>query len=130
MRKVRIVALFVTAVVIGGCSGSSATNAVPSDARVPSSVPTGHEGGSSVVVHTFAFGPKTIAVKAGDTVTWTNQDSILHTVTAGTAANPVTLFDGELHGIGSTFSFTFEDPGVYPYHCSIHEVMTGTVTVT
>lgn len=83
-----------------------------------------------MVIHTFAFGPQNIAVKAGDTVTWTNQDAILHTVTAGTSKDPGTAFNAKMDGVGSTFSFTFTKPGTYPYHCSIHEVMQGVVTVS
>ena len=82
------------------------------------------------MIHTFAFGPPSITVKAGSTVTWTNQDAILHTVTAGTPTNPGTAFNAKLDGAGSTFSFTFSKPGTYPYHCSIHEVMRGVITVT
>lgn len=67
---------------------------------------------------------------AGSTVTWTNQDAILHTVTAGTATHPETTFNAKMNGAGSTFSFTFTKPGTYPYHCRIHLVMQGVVHVT
>lgn len=81
---------------------------------------------NNVTIHNFAFSPAAITVKVGTVVTWTNQDSIAHTVTetdglSGPASGNVNP--------GSSFSFTFRAPGTYHYHCSIHPEMTGTVTV-
>jgi plastocyanin len=80
-----------------------------------------------VTVQNFAFSPASITVKAGTTVTWTNSDSVAHTVTetdgkSGPASSDVNP--------GSSYSFTFKDAGTYQYHCSIHPSMTGTVVVT
>jgi plastocyanin len=74
--------------------------------------------------------PPELVVKAGTTVTWTNQDQILHTVTAG--ATPGTAdgkFDGPMDGVGRGFAFTFDQAGTYPYFCSRHNSMTGTIVV-
>jgi plastocyanin len=81
----------------------------------------------SVTIQNYAFSPANITVKAGSTVTWTNKDSVAHTVTetdgkAGPSSGDVNP--------GSTYSFTFKTPGTYHYHCSIHLEMIGTVTVT
>jgi plastocyanin len=56
-------------------------------------------------------------------VTWTNNDSIGHTVTAddGSFNSPVDP--------GKTFSFTFTKAGTYTYHCSIHPTMKATIVV-
>jgi len=124
----RISTLLAAALILGGCSTASSVSSTPAPAPVSSTSTSASAGG--VVIRTFAFGPQSITVKAGSTVTWTNQDAILHTVTAGTPANPGTAFDAKLDGVGSTFSFTFSKPGTYPYHCSIHEVMRGVITVT
>jgi plastocyanin len=87
-------------------------------------------GDVAVAIKTFQFSPNPLEVAAGTTVTWTNQDDIDHTVTAGTPERPEGLFDGSLDGEGATFNFTFDDPGTYPYFCSIHPSMLGQVRVS
>ena len=57
-------------------------------------------------------------------MTWTNDDSIPHTVTADDSS-----FDSSGLVQGKTFSFTFDKAGTFAYHCSIHTTMTGTVVV-
>jgi len=80
---------------------------------------------SSVDIVDFAFNPSSITVEAGSTVTWTNSGNAPHTVTADDGA-----FDsGELAN-GETFSFTFDEPGTYSYHCDIHPDMVAEVIVT
>ena len=74
------------------------------------------------------FQPAEITVAVGGTVTWTNEDSFSHTVTAGTRGNPTGAFDESVEA-GGTFSYTFEEPGVVEYYCSIHSGMDGTVIV-
>jgi plastocyanin len=58
-------------------------------------------------------------------VTWTNEDSVPHTVTARTDD-----FDSGMMQNGDTFSLTFDEPGTFDYFCAIHPSMTGTVTVS
>ena len=77
----------------------------------------------------FAFDPKTLTVSVGTTVTWTNQESTIHTVTADDGA-----FDSKDLAQGAKFSFTFSQPGTYPYFCKYHggkggQGMSGTITV-
>jgi plastocyanin len=85
---------------------------------------------AQVVMTNNTFQPAQLQVVAGTTVTWTNQDSVPHTVTAGTRNSPSGLFDSGNVDPGGTFSFTFTDPGTYDYFCSIHPNMDGTITVT
>lgn len=71
-----------------------------------------------------AFNPSSIKIKKGDTVTWTNNDSIVHSIVA----------DDNSFGLGSmvsgkTSQHTFSDSGTFAYHCSIHPYMKGTVIV-
>jgi amicyanin len=83
---------------------------------------------NQVTISSFAFSPKTITVKAGTTVTWTNNDSVEHDVVADDASA-----DGpksELLSKGETYSFTFQKAGTYNYHCTPHPNMQGTVVVT
>jgi nitrite reductase (NO-forming) len=81
-----------------------------------------------------AFSPNTLTVKVGTTVTWTNQDAMLHTVTSGTAANnvgtPDGLFNSGFIPEGATWSYTFTDAGEFPYFCTPHPWMIGKVIVT
>jgi amicyanin len=71
-----------------------------------------------------SYDPQEITVKVGDTVTWVNQDAPKHDVVADNGEFKSSLFDK-----GQSFSFTFTKAGTYPYHCSIHPGMTGTVIV-
>ena len=81
---------------------------------------------TAVSIDNFAFGPAAITVRAGATVTWTNNDEEPHTVfsSAGGFKSPV------LASNQNTYSFTFTTPGTYDYNCTIHPFMHGTVTVT
>jgi plastocyanin len=81
----------------------------------------------SVTIQNFAFGPASVTVKVGSTVTWTNGDHDAHTVTSQDSGGPLqsaTINNGE------TYQHTFTKPGRYAYRCSIHPFMTGTVVVT
>ncbi len=83
---------------------------------------------ASVSIHNFAFQPGDIAVSLGTTVTWTNDDTVAHTVTSLSGA-PVAFNSGTVNP-GGSFSHTFTTPGSYPYYCQIHPFMMGNVTVT
>ncbi len=76
-----------------------------------------------VTIDNFTFTPAELNLKVGDTVTWTNQDDIPHTVvSAGKFRSKAMDTDG-------TFSFTFTTAGEYKYFCSLHPHMTGTIKV-
>jgi nitrite reductase (NO-forming) len=81
-----------------------------------------------------AFDPNTVRIKVGETVTWTNRDTMLHTVTSGTSANNVGTPDGRFDSgflpEGGTWSYTFTEAGEYPYFCKPHPWMIGRVIVT
>ncbi len=61
-------------------------------------------------------------------VTWRNMDQTDHRIVSGTTANPDTLFDSGNIPPQGTFHHTYSVPGIYHYHCSIHN-KDGTVTV-
>lgn len=86
--------------------------------------------GESVSVDNFRFEPSTLEVSTGTTVTWTNDDAINHTATAGTPEAPEETFDIDLPEEGATGSHTFDEAGTFPYFCQVHESMTGEITVT
>jgi plastocyanin len=79
---------------------------------------------TAVKIDNFTFAPQRVTVKAGTTVTWTNQDDIPHTVTSATKA-----FRSKALDTDDKFSFTFATAGVYEYFCSLHPHMTGTIVV-
>jgi plastocyanin len=79
---------------------------------------------AAVKIDNFTFTPKSVTVKAGTTVTWTNQDDIPHTVTSTTKQ-----FKSKALDTDDKFSFTFTTPGSYEYFCSLHPHMTGTIVV-
>ena len=89
----------------------------------------GAEAGAAVTVAGFAYDPDPIRVAPGTTVTWTNEDSAPHTVTAGTPGEPGDAFDESLAGSGGTASITFDEPGTFAYFCRIHPTMTAEVVV-
>lgn len=82
----------------------------------------GSPGPSEVWMQGSAFTPNNRTVSAGTTVTWTNKDGVAHTVT-GTGWGSGNL------GQNGTFAHTFDTAGSFPYHCTIHPSMTGTITV-
>ena len=90
----------------------------------PTAAPTAQA--ASVEIHNFAFNPNSLTVPVGTTVTWTNHDSVPHTITGdsgGTLASPSIPS-------GQAFSYTFTQPGTYTYNSINHTTKHGTVTVT
>ena len=79
---------------------------------------------AAVKIDNFSFGPQTLAVPVGTTVTWTNNDDIPHT-----SVSTEGVFKSKVLDTDEKFSFTFTKAGTYPYYCSIHPKMTGTVVV-
>lgn len=119
MNKGILVAIVLIAVVaVGGYFLMMKKSGGPSTTTQPLS-------SNSVTIQNMSFSPQDINVKVGDKVTWTNQDSITHTVTSDT-----NVFDSGNVANGGTFSFTFTNVGTFSYHCNIHTSMTGQVTVS
>jgi plastocyanin len=102
-------------VVVGGGLFSSNRYETTTSAATP----------TSVIIKDFAFSPPTLTVREGETVTWTNDDGVDHTVSATDRS-----FTSQELGQGATFEFTFTTPGTHTYICAIHPEMTATVTVT
>jgi len=79
---------------------------------------------AEVKIDNFSFGPQTITVPVGATVTWTNRDDIPHTVVSTDG-----VFKSKVRDTDETFSYTFTKAGTYSYYCSVHPKMTGQVVV-
>ena len=76
------------------------------------------------------FVPYKVTIDVGGVVTWSNDDTAAHTVTAGSATDgPSGEFDSSLFMAGTTFSHTFESAGEFDYFCMVHPWMEGIVTV-
>jgi plastocyanin len=89
---------------------------------------------SNVSIVSFAFNPASVKIRLGDTVNWTNDaPHTSHTSTSdGTDSccpNGPALWASGTLASGASFPFTFAVAGKYPYHCTIHPFMTGTVLV-
>jgi len=88
----------------------------PSLADIPES--------TQVSIKNFLFSPKSVSVRVGSTVTWSNKDEEPHTV-----VSDIGLFRSAAMDTNESFSFKFDKPGIYRFVCSIHPQMTGTIVV-
>jgi len=117
----RISAIFVCAGIL--------TAALALGARSKSILPTisGEMPASTaaIKIDNFSFGPATITIPAGTTVTWTNNDDVPHVVTS----DDNKLFKSKALDTDDHFSFTFTKPGTYNYYCAIHPKMTAKIVV-
>lgn len=105
----------------------------PDDDAVTASV-TIPEGAFDPANAATAYDPLDLEVRVGTTVTWTNDDSVAHTVTSGesdgTTGEADGVFDSGFLDPGATFSYTFDEVGEFPYYCLPHPWMRAVVTVT
>jgi plastocyanin len=103
----------------GACSAPGASPPATAPAPVPSGTPV------PVKIAQLAFSPASVTVPVGGTVTWTNSDTVDHTVTS-MGKGP--LGSATLN-TGGTYSYTFTTAGTYMYYCAIHPDMMATVVV-
>jgi plastocyanin len=79
---------------------------------------------AEVKIDNFSYGPQTVTVPVGATVTWINRDDIPHTVVSTEG-----VFKSKVRDTDEKFSYTFTKAGTYSYFCSVHPKMTGKVVV-
>lgn len=99
-----------------GNSGQDPAAPIPANATIVSIVA---DAGSN------SYSPNLVEVKVGETVTWVNDDSTVHTATSNDGT-----FNSDVLFREQSFSYTFDKAGEYPYFCDIHPDMVGTVIVT
>ena len=116
IRKTVWIAGLLTTVMVAALLLSAASPASSAKAPQPTS--------AEVKVDNFSFGPASLTVAVGTTVTWTNRDDIPHTVVSTDK-----VFKSKVLDTDEKFSFTFDKAGTYQYFCSIHPKMTGSVVV-
>ena len=126
MKHIHLASLLTGVVALAGCGGGSSSPMPTTPTPTPGgasgttvSIPVGASGQT-----TGAYVPDSITVSVGTTVKWTNNDTVVHDVTSKN-----NLFVSGSMGPGATFSQTFQSTGSFPYYCTIHSGMTGTVTV-
>ncbi len=80
---------------------------------------------ATIKIHNFKFEPMNGAIAVGETVQFINVDEEPHTVTSTDGA-----FDSKALDTNQTWNYTATKPGTFPYICSVHPFMKGTLTVT
>ena len=124
---------------VTGQAGGNATNATMTGAGNATNATMTGAGNATTSVSmgpgastrtTDAFSPNPIQVSVGSTVTWTNNDSVIHTVNSGTSPTQSGLFSSPIMNPQDTFEYTFTEAGEVPYFCMLHPNMVGTVSVS
>ena len=125
LKNTLTISLVLAALGIGlaACGGSGTASQTTAAAKATITAPP--IAAAKVSVQDNTFKPGTIEVKAGDTITWTNNGAVAHTVTATDGAN----FDSGTLEPGKTFSFAADKPGTIHYVCNFHAGMQGTIEV-
>jgi plastocyanin len=101
--------------------------ALTAGTRPDSAVSSGDKSaaGANVKIDNFSFGPATITIPAGSSVTWTNHDDVPHVVTS----DDNKMFKSKALDTDDHFTFMFTKPGTYNYYCAIHPKMTAKIVV-
>lgn len=115
-----LIAVIVIALAVGGFFYFSKYKA-PAANQQTTTVPAAK---NTVTISNFSFSPSKLTVKIGDTVTWLNQDSTGHSVTAND-----NKFDTGIIEPGKSGTITFSEAGTFDYHCKVHPSMLGSVVV-
>jgi plastocyanin len=78
-----------------------------------------------VTIRDYVYAPDPVRVRAGSSVTWTNNDAAPHTASADDGG-----WDSGSLTEGKSGTVRFDTPGTYSYHCALHPTMKGKVVVT
>jgi hypothetical protein len=115
MKKyaILLIALISGALICGCVSVPSSPIETPPATRITTMVPTGPA--VTVIIKARAFDPPIITIKEGTTVTWINEDPMLHSVVHLPEENHGELFNSGTLSSGQSFSFTFVEKGRYKY---------------
>jgi plastocyanin len=124
MRRIALLLCAAFALAAAGC-GSSNDSSSSTSTPAASTPAASSSGGVAIKMQNIAFDPKAVTVKAGQKITWTNDDSTDHNVTADSGAD----FKSDNFGKDGTFEFTPDKAGTIKYECTIHPGMTATITV-
>jgi plastocyanin len=135
MKKILmlLVACCALGLVAAGCGSdnSSSDDGGSAQSTQPADTTSSGGGGATKAAHVemkdISFQPSSVTVVKGGTVTWTNEDSVGHDVTADDGS----FKSGDAGGIsgGGSFKHTFDATGSFKYVCTVHPGMEGTVVV-
>ncbi len=130
-RFLAILTVAASLAAVTGCgssssSSSSSTPAASTPATTAAPAAPTASGAAAVTMQNIAFTPAVISVKVGQTVKWTNDDSVDHNVTATSGAT----FKSDTFGKGGTFTWKADKAGTVSYVCTIHPGMDGKIVVT
>ncbi|MGZ4279920.1 MAG: cupredoxin domain-containing protein [Solirubrobacteraceae bacterium] len=126
MRRILPALCAIVALGAAGCgSSNSSSTSSGSSSGSASTAAASSSGGVAIKMQNIAFDPKSVTVKVGQKVTWTNDDSVDHNVTSQSGES----IKSDNFGKGGTFSFTPTKAGTINYVCTIHPGMTATLTV-
>jgi plastocyanin len=140
----RGLATLATAVALAACSGAATqaptsaagtqapgTQAPPASQAPAQSTATGATCADSTATTTVSttvasFTWEAVTAKVGDVITWTNADAAPHRVATDDGSCKM---GGNIPGNGGKASLVFSKAGTYPFHCSVHPSMKGTITI-
>ena len=124
MVGVHIAVAAVSIALVTGCGGDKygSTPASPTSPTIGAATVTIQPNARTA--GTAAFVPNPLTVSSGAVVTWSNTDSTTHDMVSDTG-----VWDSGRIAPGGSFNFTFPSKGPFPYHCSIHPGMVGTLVV-
>lgn len=126
--RLRTIVSLLACVAVAGCGSSSndsSSKSTSTAAPAASSSSSSDSGGVTIKAAGFAFAPKSVTVKKGQKVTWTNSDSAPHNVTSGDGTIKSKDFTK-----GQSFTYTATKAGTFDYTCTIHPQMQATLIVT
>ena len=114
--------------VLTACGNSSSSSSSSSKKKSKKKSSSATAAAGAVTMQNISFQPASTQVKVGDTVTWTNDESVGHDVTADDGS----FKSGPSGGMqqGDKFEHKFDKAGTFAYKCTVHPNMTGTVQVT
>jgi plastocyanin len=128
VRLMVLALLLVAATVLYSCGSRANTGgALSSSSAQIVTCPT--TASKAVSISGLAFQANSVTISVNDIVKWTNNDSVVHTVTSGVPGSLDGKFDSGNLNPGSTVCVQFLAAGSYAYFCNIHTFMTGLVTV-
>lgn len=104
--------------------GKTIAAAIAATLVANSAFAAGHSQNHTIKIKSFTFDSADLTIKAGDTITFINEDSAPHTATAKNGE-----FETGRLGKGQEASVKFEKAGVFEYFCKFHRNMTAKITV-
>jgi plastocyanin len=124
MRSILRFCLSITATLaLAACSGGGAATTGP-----VASVCNDSTGATTVDAHVKnKVWSQPVSAKVGDVITWTNDDAVAHKVALDDGS---CTMGANIAPNGGAASLVFTKAGTYPFHCTIHPSMTGTITIS